>query len=264
MLATQLAFDAMRGDGAIVNVSSVAGLGHDSVRRPDYAAAKAAVVRFTSALANHEGVRVNCVCPDWVDTPAVRRSLAEMTEEERADVPPLVPADEIAEIVARPDRDDSAAGRVVARYARRAGAAVDDPTSVRSPHDATARAVPGVVLVARSGGDVGHGCALPQAARRVDLGGDDRVRRARDPRADHAAAARARDARAVRGRDALRARGIAVGAGASAIATILFTQAFVQGDPITPVVLQKVQPLIAIAAARVILGEEPRRRFPGS
>jgi drug/metabolite transporter (DMT)-like permease len=55
--------------------------------------------------------------------------------------------------------------------------------------------------------------------------------------------------------------GIAVGAGASAVATILFTQAFVQGDPITPVVLQKVQPLIAIAAARVILGEEPRRRF---
>jgi DME family drug/metabolite transporter len=55
--------------------------------------------------------------------------------------------------------------------------------------------------------------------------------------------------------------GIAVGAGASAIATILFTQAFVHGDPITPVVLQKVQPLIAIAAAHVILGEQPRRRF---
>jgi drug/metabolite transporter (DMT)-like permease len=55
--------------------------------------------------------------------------------------------------------------------------------------------------------------------------------------------------------------GIAVGAGASAVATILFTQAFVKGDPITPVVLQKVQPLVAIAAARVILGEQPRRRF---
>src|SRR4051794_20416258 len=33
------------------------------------------------------------------------------------------------------------------------------------------------------------------------------------------------------------AAGIAVGAGASAVATILFTQAFVKGDPITPVVL---------------------------
>src|SRR3954463_8166421 len=57
------------------------------------------------------------------------------------------------------------------------------------------------------------------------------------------------------------AAGIAVGAGASAVATILFTQAFVHGDPITPVVLQKVQPLIVIAAARVILGEQPRARF---
>ena len=55
--------------------------------------------------------------------------------------------------------------------------------------------------------------------------------------------------------------GIAIGAGASAIATILFTQAFVKGDPITPVVLQKVQPLIVIAAARVMLGEQPRRGF---
>src|SRR4029453_7660390 len=55
--------------------------------------------------------------------------------------------------------------------------------------------------------------------------------------------------------------GIAIGAGASAVATILFTQAFVRGDPITPVVLQKVQPLIVIAAARVVLGEQPRRGF---
>lgn len=54
---------------------------------------------------------------------------------------------------------------------------------------------------------------------------------------------------------------VAVGAGASALATILFTQAFVHGDPITPVVLQKVQPLVAVAGARVVLGEEPRRRF---
>lgn len=57
------------------------------------------------------------------------------------------------------------------------------------------------------------------------------------------------------------AAAVAVGAGASAVATILFTQAFVHGDPITPVVLQKVQPLVAIVAARLLLGEEPRRRF---
>jgi NAD(P)-dependent dehydrogenase (short-subunit alcohol dehydrogenase family) len=121
MLATQLAFDAMGAEGAIVNVSSVAGLGTKQYDAPDYAAAKAAVVRFTTALANHDGVRVNCICPDWVDTPAVRQSLAEMTGEERADVPPLVRAAEIAEIALDLIRDESAAGRVVARFADETG-----------------------------------------------------------------------------------------------------------------------------------------------
>jgi drug/metabolite transporter (DMT)-like permease len=55
--------------------------------------------------------------------------------------------------------------------------------------------------------------------------------------------------------------GVLVGAGASAIATTLFTQAFVHGDPITPVVLQKVQPLIAVTGAAIFLGEKPRRGF---
>jgi drug/metabolite transporter, DME family len=52
-----------------------------------------------------------------------------------------------------------------------------------------------------------------------------------------------------------------IGVGASAIATILFTQAFVSGDPVTPVVLQKLQPIIAVIGARFILGERPRPRF---
>jgi DME family drug/metabolite transporter len=54
---------------------------------------------------------------------------------------------------------------------------------------------------------------------------------------------------------------VVIGAGASAVATILFTQAFVSGDPVTPVVLQKVQPIIAVIGARFILGERPRPRF---
>jgi drug/metabolite transporter, DME family len=53
----------------------------------------------------------------------------------------------------------------------------------------------------------------------------------------------------------------AIGIGASAIATILFTQAFVHGDPVTPVVLQKIQPLVAVTGAWFILGERPRPRF---
>ena len=121
VLATQLAFEAMRGDGAIVNVSSVAGLGTTPYDAPDYAAAKAAVVRLSAALADNAGVRVNCVCPDWVDTPAVQQSLAAMSGEERASVPPLVAAEEIAEIVLDLVRDESAAGRIVVRFADEPG-----------------------------------------------------------------------------------------------------------------------------------------------
>ena len=50
------------------------------------------------------------------------------------------------------------------------------------------------------------------------------------------------------------AAGIVIGAGSSALATILFTQAFVDGDPVTPVVLQKVQPLIAVSLAAALPG----------
>ena len=57
------------------------------------------------------------------------------------------------------------------------------------------------------------------------------------------------------------AAGIAVGAGASAAATILFTQAFIHGDVVTIVVLQKAQPLVAVFGAWLLLREQPRPRF---
>jgi DME family drug/metabolite transporter len=54
---------------------------------------------------------------------------------------------------------------------------------------------------------------------------------------------------------------LVIGAGSSALATILFTRAFALGDPVTPVVLQKLQPLVAISLAALLLGERPRRRL---
>jgi DME family drug/metabolite transporter len=57
------------------------------------------------------------------------------------------------------------------------------------------------------------------------------------------------------------AAGVIIGGGSSALATILFTEAFVRGNPVTPVVLQKVQPLVAVLLAAAILGERPRPRF---
>jgi NAD(P)-dependent dehydrogenase (short-subunit alcohol dehydrogenase family) len=120
MVATQLALDAMSTGGAIVLISSIAGYGLPPHPAPEYAAAKAGLIRLAgalSALDETHGVRVSCVCPDYVDTPSVRRSLAAMSEEERASVPELVDADEIAGLVLELIRDEGSAGRVVARPA---------------------------------------------------------------------------------------------------------------------------------------------------
>ncbi len=56
---------------------------------------------------------------------------------------------------------------------------------------------------------------------------------------------------------------ILIGAGASTLATVLFTLAFQAGNPTTPLLLQKLQPLFAILAARLLLGERLRTRFWG-
>lgn len=121
MLATQLALEPLRsrGGGAIVNVASVAGLGAGPHAAPEYAAAKAGVVRLTAALESLavEGIRVNAICPDYVDTPAVRRELEQLTQDERAAVPELVSPDAIAGGVLDLIRDDSLAGRVLVWFA---------------------------------------------------------------------------------------------------------------------------------------------------
>lgn len=54
---------------------------------------------------------------------------------------------------------------------------------------------------------------------------------------------------------------LVIGAGSSALATTLFTAAFRLGDPITPQVLQKLQPILALVFAAVLLGERLRPSF---
>jgi NAD(P)-dependent dehydrogenase (short-subunit alcohol dehydrogenase family) len=126
MLGTYYAIDAMRerGGGAIVNVASLAGVGLGSHPAPDYAATKAGVVRFSAALAPLRetlGVRVNCICPDWVDTPMSRRSRARMTPEEEAVAVParILPPEEIADAAVELVHDDALAGRVMACWCGR-------------------------------------------------------------------------------------------------------------------------------------------------
>jgi NAD(P)-dependent dehydrogenase (short-subunit alcohol dehydrogenase family) len=118
MLATQLALDAMRANGAgvVVNVSSTGGLGYRPYQSPEYGAAKAGLIRFTATLAglhDRSGVRVNCVVPDWIATERAQTELAGMTERERAQLPTPVTMDDVAAAVVRFVRDDSLAGRVL-------------------------------------------------------------------------------------------------------------------------------------------------------
>jgi NAD(P)-dependent dehydrogenase (short-subunit alcohol dehydrogenase family) len=125
MLCTHYGIEAMRrrGDGAIVNISSGAGIGFGPHGSPEYAAAKSGVARLTAALgplAKTDNIRVNCVCPGWVDTPASQRTVREMSKGEwpgSDGVPDTMRMpDEIADAVVQVIGDDSLAGRVMLYY----------------------------------------------------------------------------------------------------------------------------------------------------
>jgi NAD(P)-dependent dehydrogenase (short-subunit alcohol dehydrogenase family) len=82
MLGIHFSVRAMkdRGGGSIINVASTAGLGLSPHPGPEYAAAKAGIVRLTACLAPlaKQGIRVNCVCPYTVATPTVRRTITDL------------------------------------------------------------------------------------------------------------------------------------------------------------------------------------------
>ncbi len=120
MLSIHFGVRAMqkRGGGAIVNISSMGGVGFGPYDKPEYGAAKAGVMRLTASLATLKeemGVCVNCICPGWVDTPASRRGRSEMTPEEYEKLVPsvLLQPEEIAEAVVMFVEDDTMAGRVM-------------------------------------------------------------------------------------------------------------------------------------------------------
>jgi NAD(P)-dependent dehydrogenase (short-subunit alcohol dehydrogenase family) len=111
MCATQLALE--HGARAIVNVASVAGIEDGPHRSPEYAAAKAGLIRFTKALAGLHTARINCIVPGWIATPRGLAEAAAMTPQEREAAGPMVSMHPIVDAVIDLIRDETAHGRVV-------------------------------------------------------------------------------------------------------------------------------------------------------
>ena len=76
-------FKKQRG-GVIVNISSVMGQA-GGVSSPAYCSTKAAIIMLSRCLAKDGaplGIRVNSVCPGYIDTPIMDRMLAEQPDPE--------------------------------------------------------------------------------------------------------------------------------------------------------------------------------------
>ena len=80
------ALSALRENGGvIVNTASVSGL-QGATEGAIYSASKGAVVNLTRALAIELApkIRVNCVCPGWVDTDMLRRDYVDLADDPAA------------------------------------------------------------------------------------------------------------------------------------------------------------------------------------
>lgn len=71
-------------NGSIINISSTNGIDSYYEYSLDYDASKAALINLTHNLANHYSpyVRVNCVCPGWINTPMCKELDKEFKEKE--------------------------------------------------------------------------------------------------------------------------------------------------------------------------------------
>jgi NAD(P)-dependent dehydrogenase (short-subunit alcohol dehydrogenase family) len=71
------------GGGSIVNLGSIVSFVAPDGLAPAYVASKGAVLQFTRALAvryGQDNIRVNAVCPGWIDTDMVTEALTGMTD----------------------------------------------------------------------------------------------------------------------------------------------------------------------------------------
>jgi NAD(P)-dependent dehydrogenase (short-subunit alcohol dehydrogenase family) len=114
LLATQLALPHLRAaGGVVVNIASSAGLGTGPYHWPEYGAAKAGLIRATTCLARLDGVRVNCVAPDWLATDRALAEFAALPQAERAATRPPIPLPRLCDAVVALIEDEESAGEVV-------------------------------------------------------------------------------------------------------------------------------------------------------
>jgi NAD(P)-dependent dehydrogenase (short-subunit alcohol dehydrogenase family) len=114
LLATQLALPHLRtAGGVVVNIASSAGVGTGRYHWPEYGAAKAGLIRATTCLARLDGVRVNCVVPDWLATDRALTEFAGLPPAERAATEPPIPLPRLCDAVVGLVEDEESAGEVV-------------------------------------------------------------------------------------------------------------------------------------------------------
>ncbi len=100
MRLTQLALEpmALLGGGAILNIASSAGAEETPYGSPEYGAAKAGLIRFTTAMGDSDrigGTRVTCLVPNWIGLDRAHAELAAMPPRQRARMAPLIPPEKV-------------------------------------------------------------------------------------------------------------------------------------------------------------------------
>jgi 3-oxoacyl-[acyl-carrier protein] reductase len=99
--------------GAAVCIASSAALSSGAYRSPEYAVAKAGLVRLTSAVADwpeRYDIRVSCVVPGWIGLP---RAIAEVQAMAAAERPSLIAPEAIAAEVLALIEDPRSGGKIL-------------------------------------------------------------------------------------------------------------------------------------------------------
>ncbi|RJP71086.1 MAG: SDR family oxidoreductase [Candidatus Abyssobacteria bacterium SURF_17] len=84
-----LPYMAKQGSGAIINISSLAAIRCQVYPYVSYTASKAGVNGFTRDVAMqyaHQGIRVNCIMPGFINTPMAIETIIDRTGMDRADL----------------------------------------------------------------------------------------------------------------------------------------------------------------------------------